>query len=328
MQSQRDLLEFLFTNVSTDRATLAQRVKMCPRTFRRNMKILEDGGSLKRKQGSGRPTKITGNNKKRLSQIALKNPTFSTQNVCNRFNVLTGSSISKSTVFRSLQSSGIQKKLAKIIPKITPEQEKKRLEFCRIWKDFDFSDVWLSDECIFQLYRNKIKLWSSNGKRPQKGFPKFSPKVMVWGALSFKSFYLEIIENGTINSRKYCNIIQNFVPHANALFPNGWILEQDGATPHTSHETRNFFMDNFLQILQWPPNSPEINPIENVWTVLKAFVEKKNPQSKHELIQYIQESQHEITISLRRNLMSSISRRLAACFENRGRFLETWAGNE
>ena len=125
--------------------------------------------------------------------------------------------------------------------------------FSNTWKDYDFEDVWLSDECTFQLYRNKIKLWSSGSKRPQKGFPKFSPKVMVWGALSFKGFYLKIIENGTVNGQKYCEIVQDFILYANALFPNGWILEQDGATPHTCKKAMDFFNDNSVQFLQWPP---------------------------------------------------------------------------
>ena len=76
MQSQRDLLEYLFNNVSTDREFLAESVNMLYRTFRYNIRILENGGSLKRQKGSGRPAKIVGDCKKRLSQIALKNPFF------------------------------------------------------------------------------------------------------------------------------------------------------------------------------------------------------------------------------------------------------------
>ena len=43
--------------------------------------------------------------------------------------------------------------------------------------------------------------------------------------------------------------------------------------------------------MQWPPNSPDINPVEKVWIILKDFVEKRNPQTKEELIAIIQESQ-------------------------------------
>ena len=257
MQAKRDLLEFLYVNDSKQREYLSKRVKMPPRSFRRNMKILEEKGILERKKGSGRP-----------------------------------------------------------------------LEFCRTWKNFNFGETWLSDECMFQLHRNKIKLWSSYRKTPRKGFPKFSPKIMVWGAISSKGFYMKIIERGTIDSSKYCEIVGDFIPYATALFPDGWILEQDGATPHTSRQTKDFFAENSVQFLQWPPNSPDINPVENVWMMLKSFVEKKNPKTKDELIQYVQESQHVILPAVRKNLMGSIPTCLGQCLENEGKFVEKWTGTE
>ena len=328
MQAKRDLLEFLYVNDSKQREYLSKRVKMPPRSFRRNMKILEEKGTLERKKGSGRPLQISGNEKKRLCQIALKSPSASTQNVCDRYNELARTSVSKSTVFRALKLSGVQKKTAKIIPNITPVHEQKRIEFCRTWKNFNFGETWLSDECMFQLHRNKIKLWSSYRKTPRKGFPKFSPKIMVWGAISSKGFYMKIIERGTIDSSKYCEIVGDFIPYATALFPDGWILEQDGATPHTSRKTKDFFAENSVQFLQWPPNSPDINPVENVWMMLKSFVEKKNPKTKDELIQYVQESQHVILPAVRKNLMGSIPTRLGQCLENEGKFVEKWTGTE
>ena len=139
---------------------------------------------------------------------------------------------------------------------------------------------------------------------------------------------MKIIERGTIDSSKYCEIVGDFIPYATALFPDGWILEQDGATPHTSRQTKNFFAENSVQFLQWPPNSPDINPVENVWMMLKSFVEKKNPKTKDELIQYVQESQHVILPAVRKNLMGSIPTRLGQCLENEGKFVEKWTGTE
>ena len=129
MQAKRDLLEFFYVNDSTNREYLSKRVKMPPRSFRCNMKILEERGTLERKKGSGRPLQISGNEKKRLCQIALKSPSASTQNVCDRYNELAGTSVSKSTDFRALKLSGVQKNTAKIIPNITPDQEWRGLEF-------------------------------------------------------------------------------------------------------------------------------------------------------------------------------------------------------
>ena len=79
---------------------------------------------LSKEAGDRRKLKET--KRTQLVQIPLRNPTFSTQNVCNRLNEFPGTPVSKSTVFKGLKLSGIKKKLAKTSPKITSEQEKKR----------------------------------------------------------------------------------------------------------------------------------------------------------------------------------------------------------
>ncbi len=156
MSDRRFVLEFLYKNVTQDKDVLLKSSGMPLRTFYRNYAILRTGGSLERKRGSGRPLKIQGNQKKRLVQIALKNPTYSTENVKKQFLEISDTNLSTSTVYRALSKSGIRKKLPKVVPNITPVHELKRAEFAQNWLDYDFKDVFLTDECIFQLYRNKI----------------------------------------------------------------------------------------------------------------------------------------------------------------------------
>ena len=105
---------------------------------------------------------------------------------------------------------------------------------------------------------------------------------MVWGALSLRGFYLKIIEGGTVNAEKYCQIVDEFIPYANRLYPEGWILDQDAATPHTARKTMEFFEEKNLQFLQWPPNSPDVNPIENVEGIIEkcSWAKKSKNQAR------------------------------------------------
>ena len=73
---------------------------------------------------------------------------------------------------------------------------------------------------------------------------------MVWGAISSKGFYMKIIERGTIDSATYLEIVGDIIPYATALFPYSWILEQHGATPRTSQQTKDFFTENWVPYLQ------------------------------------------------------------------------------
>ena len=67
--------------------------------------------------------------------------------------------------------------------------------------------------------------------------------------------------------------------------------------------------------------SPDINPEENVWTVLKNLVETKNTRIKAPLIATIQESEHEITLTMRQNLMNATTKRLQTCLARNNQFV-------
>ncbi len=323
MQSDRDILQYLYTHTSQDRNVLRNMSRMPPSTFRRNMTILENGGSLVRSTGSGRPTIFDSRDRQRISSFALRNPMDPARSIRQKFEQTSSKSASTRTYQRTLKKSGILSVLPRSVPDITTVHEQKRKDFADTWKNYDFNDIFMTDESLFQLHRNKIKVWSSSrAPRPTKAIPKFSPKIMVWGAISFRGFYLKIVDgNGTINGQKYCHIVDEFKDYANTLYPNGWIIEQDGATPHTARETLKFFQDTNIQYLQWPPNSPDLTPIENVWQVLKNSVERKNPRNVQELRQYILESQHEITPEMRSNLMNSIQKRLEVCSARGGKLI-------
>ncbi len=105
-------------------------------------------------------------------------------------------------------------------------------------------------------------------------------QIMVWGALSYRCFYLKIFDGkATIDIHKYCQILAEFVPYADASYEEGQILQQDGATPQTSAKTKNWLSEKNIQFLQWPPSSADLSPIENMWQILKNEVEKKNQKN-------------------------------------------------
>jgi len=60
------------------------------------------------------------------------------------------------------------------------------------------------------------------------------------------------------------------LPTVRVTFPEGGgIIQQDLAPCHTSKMMQKFFKESKLSVLEWPGNSPDLNPIENLWTVIK-----------------------------------------------------------
>ena len=94
--------------------------------------------------------------------------------------------------------------------------------------------------------------------------------MMVWGCMTFHGFgQLHHIE-GSVNSAKYIEILQESLLPTLAdhhLSPTNIIFQQDNAGAHQAHATSNFLNNLGTRTLPWPTNSPDMNIIENVWHI-------------------------------------------------------------
>lgn len=101
---------------------------------------------------------------------------------------------------------------------------------------------------------------------------------MVWGCITAKGPGPLYFVNGIMNADKYIQLLDNaFLPKLHLLFRRRqrYIFQQDGAPCHTAKSVKNYLSSKNIPILDWPGNSPDMNPIENVWTVLKTQLSKK-----------------------------------------------------
>jgi len=124
----------------------------------------------------------------------------------------------------------------------------------------------------------------------------------------------------TLDSARYRDILaHNLLPSAHAFFPSGmWFLLQDNAPPHKSDVMREWFHNHGITLLDFPPYSPDLNPIENVWAHLKRRVEKHRPRTADELEAAIREEWEAVDNSFLLSLAHSMPARLQAVIDNRG----------
>ncbi|GFV29495.1 uncharacterized protein TNCV_2728761 [Trichonephila clavipes] len=76
---------------------------------------------------------------------------------------------------------------------------------------------------------------------------------------------------------QYKDVLQNrLIPQLKEWFPNGkpYIFMQDRALCHTARSIKAFLAEQNIPLLDWPGNSPDMNPIENVWELMEREVAK------------------------------------------------------
>jgi transposase len=186
--------------------------------------------------------------------------------------------------------------------------------------------VLFSDESLYVLrYSGSQRVWRRHNEhyslKNTKAVIKHDIKIMVWGCFSYHGVgRLHHIE-GIMDSKKYIRILDNEMrPSADQLFPRqNWIFQQDNDPKHTSRAAREFMEDYQIDVLPWPANSPDLNPIENLWSYLDYQLKGRTPNDAQDLFQKLQEAWLNLPQDYLQNLVSSMKRRCEAVIAARGR---------
>ncbi|GBN93231.1 hypothetical protein AVEN_265260-1 [Araneus ventricosus] len=103
--------------------------------------------------------------------------------------------------------------------------------------------------------------------------------VMMWAAFGFNGNVGLAFLNGRQNSPKYIETLENhLMPFAENIGGRNWEYQHDNAPIHTSNATKNYLNSKNVTVLEWPPMSLEIKPIQNVWCIMSRKVYENGGQ--------------------------------------------------
>ena len=236
---------------------------------------------------------------------------------------------SVSTVKNRLKEFKLRGCIARRKPMISAKNRKHRLNFAKSHEEADaffWSKVMFSDECKF----NRLGSDGRQYVRRYKG-EEFKPRctvstlqggggsVMVWGVISVYGPGPLVRLEGRVNSGKYLQMLeQHFIDYFESLPNEDCIFMQDNAPIHTARNVKNFLRERNIPCLNLPAQSPDLNPIENVWHNIKHQLRNENIRNLDELWGKIKEKWDCLDQEYCRRLIEGMPKRLRAVKAQKG----------
>jgi transposase len=280
---------------------------------------------------SGRPPVLTERDGRHLIQILNKNRRTNINELHENFISSTSTNISKITLKRFLHKLKIYGRIGAKKPFVNAANRMKRLAWAKSRKDWvdEWEKIIWSDESRFEVFGGDGKryVWRTIHERydPRCLIPTFKSgqeSVMIWGCFTKDKLGPLVRLEGRITANIYIEMLKDYLlPFINGLEDkNDYTFQEDNAPIHTAKVAKKWKNDNNIKSLPWPAQSPDLNPIENLWDELERRVRKHSPLPKNpnNLWEILQEEWLNLNEDICKNLVDSMPRRIAAVIDNRG----------
>lgn len=266
---------------------IQQQVNRPRSTIQNFLLRYRERGTEKNAPTPGRPKEIDDHTRRRLVRETKKDRRQPLRELRNDV----APKVSVRTVKRALAAENIKKWRAKKRALLTEAHVRKRLAWAREHKDWDkakWEGVIFSDECSVEKSKDPRGIWVF--RTPAEKYDKDciqgvtkgpGVKLMVWACIwgRNKGPLIPIFEK-RVDRWVYIGILEDGLVDAHQEVDDTIgdpVFQQDNARIHTAADTMAWFEEHNIQVMDWPPNSPDLNPIEHCWKRLKEKMHQRYP---------------------------------------------------
>lgn len=278
---------------------------------------------------AGPPRVLSARDRQRLVRLVLSGKADN----ASQLKKLAELKCSTQTIRNALRSEGLAARVKVKKPLLQAHHFSARLKFAqkyRYWTTDDWKRVIFSDETKINRMGSdgRTWVWGIRGSRRtrreiQTTVKHGSGSTMVWGCFTSQGVGQMCQVDGIMDSRMYAQILdRHLVPSARSFGMRGrdFIFQQDGDPKHTSATLRDYFKDHKIKLLDWPAQSPDLNPIEHLWDHLKRQLNgyERHPTSMHELECRIEAEWKGIPKEVCEKLVNSMPHRISQVLQRKG----------
>lgn len=310
---------------------IAKKLNLSYATVQRIRQLHKD---VPQKPKEGRPRKLTAQDHKRLVRYVITGRTTTAPEAAEALRSDTGVSVSKWTIARALKRShfnAIEKKKKPLLSKKNIERRKKFTKTYEDWSVEKWKNVIWSDESKINRYHTDGRQWAwkRSGETPQprdfiQTVKHGGGNIKVWGCFSAHGVGPIRKIDGNMNKEMYLDILKTQVSETVDFMPcpnEEVVFQHDNDPKHTAKIVKSWLGEQKFSILEHPAQSPDVNPIENLWSYLKTQLVKDydSPPSNLKILwERVQQTWYNIPIDYCEKLAMSMPKRIQAVKNARG----------
>jgi ketohexokinase/beta-glucosidase len=282
------------------------------------MAQLAQKGAIVDKVRDVRPRKNTTRLHRQIAQVKRQTPRAAARVLTSKVNAKNKAPVSVRTVRRALHEMNYHWRLPGR-KKLTSLQKAARLEFAREHEDDVWRETWSFDEAYFNLNRHSNKCWvSTSTEESVQEAKRTSAQEKISIGICFaisrdrKSALCFLPKNWS--GRDLVKVFEE------TLLPSiqwpkkpsqrqRFIIDNDGR--HQMDVWKRYVLRVQLHAISpWPSNSPDLNPIENLFAWMKRYVEDRSPTNEQELRQTVTDAFNNIPEAHLAHYMDSLKSRM------------------